>query len=174
MNTAINQGCDKVIIDVRGNGGGNSNACVRLLDAMEMEPPQYGMFIRYSPEAKEQVGYLRKSGTFRWHASQKSKTNEAVNLVVLSDRYTFSSATMMCVLVRDGNLGTLIGEPSSNMPSNYGDILYLSLKNSHVFASVSHKQFIRPDEDNKERMLIPDIQTSAEEAYDKAVAYLQE
>ena len=174
LNTAINQGCDKVIIDVRGNGGGNSNACVRLLDAMEMEPPQYGMFIRYSPEAKEQVGYLRKSGTFRWHASQKSKTNEAVNLVVLSDRYTFSSATMMCVFVRDGNLGTLIGEPSSNMPSNYGDILYLSLKNSHVFASVSHKQFIRPDEDNKERMLIPDIQTSAEEAYDKAVAYLQE
>ena len=174
LQSAISQGCDKIIIDVRGNGGGDSNACERLLEAMGMESPQYGMFIRYSSEAKVQAGYLRKSGTFRCHASKKSKTNEAVNLVVLSDRYTFSSATMLCVFVRDGNLGTLIGEPSSNMPSNYGDILYLPLQNSHLFACVSHKQFIRPDEDNKERMLVPDIQTSAEEAYDKAVTYLHE
>ena len=172
LENAIRQGCTKVIIDVRGNGGGNSNACVRLLNAMGMEPPQYDIFIRYSPEAKEQLGYLRKNGTFRHHAAGDGKPNEAIELVVLSDRYTFSSATMLCVFVKDGNLGTLIGEPSSNMPSNYGDILYLSLPNSHLFGCVSHKQFIRPNGDTKSRQLLPDIQTSADEAYKEAIAYL--
>ena len=172
LSKKIKEGCNKVIIDVRGNGGGNSLACTRLLEAMGMKAPQYDMVIRYSKAAKEQRGYLRSSGMYRWNAKSDGKANENVNLVVLCDRYTFSSATMMCVFTRDGNLGTIIGEPSSNMPSAYGDILYFSLPNSHLYGSVSHKQFIRPDEDNKERMLVPDIETSAEDAYDIAVEYL--
>lgn len=172
LSKKVEQGCNKVIIDVRDNGGGNSQACTRLLEAMGMEAPQYGMVIRYSKEAKEQRGYLRSSGMYRWNGMGDGKGNEDINLVVLSDRYTFSSATMMCVYVRDGNLGTIIGEPSSNMPNAYGDILYFSLPNSHLYGTISHKQFIRPDEEKKERMLVPDIQTSSEEAYNKAVEYL--
>lgn len=172
LSKKIGEGCNKVIIDVRENGGGNSQACTRLLEAMGMEAPQYDMVIRYSKEAKEQRGYLRSSGTYRWNAKSDGKANEDINLVVLSDRYTFSSATMMCVYTRDGNLGTIIGEPSSNMPSAYGDILYFSLPNSHLYGTVSHKQFIRPDEENAERMLVPDIQTASEDAYSEAVRYL--
>lgn len=172
LSSRIDQGCNKVIIDVRENGGGNSQACTRLLEAMGMEAPEYDMVIRYSKEAKEQRGYLRSSGMYRWSAKSDGKANNGVNLVVLSDRYTFSSATMMCVYVRDGKLGTIIGEPSSNMPSAYGDILYFSLPNSHLYGTVSHKQFIRPDEKNKERMLVPDIQTSSENAYNEALEYL--
>jgi len=80
----------------------------------------------------------------------------------------------MCIYVRDGKLGTLIGEPSSNMPNAYGDILYFVLPNSHLYGTVSHKQFIRPDETNNERMLVPEIQTTSEDAYDAAVKYLTE
>lgn len=170
----IGEGCNKVIIDVRGNGGGNSNACERLLEAMDMKAPQYDMVIRYSKEAKEQRGYLRSNGMYRWKAKSEGKPNEDIDLVVLCDRYTFSSATMMCVYVRDGKLGTLIGEPSSNMPNAYGDILYFVLPNSHLYGTVSHKQFIRPDETNNERMLVPEIQTTSEDAYDAAVKYLRE
>ena len=169
----IQQGCTKVIIDARGNGGGDSLACTRLLKAMGMEEPNYSIFIRYSKEAKEQCGYLRAHGSYKNSPSVQNKTNDAIHLVVLCDKYTFSSATMLCVFVKDGRLGTLIGEPSSNMPSNYGDILYLSLPNSHLFASVSHKQFIRPNGDITTRMLLPDIQTEPEDAYSKALEYLK-
>lgn len=172
LSKKIGDGCNKVIIDVRENGGGNSQACTRLLEAMGMEAPQYDMVIRYSKEAKEQRGYLRSGGMYRWNAKSDGKANQDVDLVVLSDRYTFSSATMMCVFVRDGKLGTIIGEPSSNMPNAYGDILYFSLPNSHLYGTISHKQFIRPDEENTERMLVPDIQTSSEDAYNMAVEYL--
>lgn len=172
LSKKIEEGCDKVIIDARENGGGNSMACTRLLTAMGMKAPEYDMVIRYSKAAKDQRGYLRSSGRYRFNAISDGKANANVNLVVLCDRYTFSSATMMCVFTRDGKLGTIIGEPSSNMPSAYGDILYFSLPNSHLFGTVSHKQFIRPEEENKERMLVPDIQTTPEEAYDAAVKYL--
>ncbi|MBQ7775542.1 MAG: hypothetical protein IJ379_06440 [Lachnospiraceae bacterium] len=155
-----------------GNGGGDSDACERLLNAMGMEAPKYDILLRYSEEA----GYLRKSGTHHYKPSigAVGKKNEKVNLVVLCDRYTFSSATMLLVYVRDGGLGTIIGEPSSNQPNNYGEICNISLTNTHLYASVSHKKFIRPDADNKERMLIPDIETVPEEAYKVAVEFLNE
>ena len=174
LSQKVEEGCTKVIIDVRENGGGSSNACERLLEAMDMKAPQYDMVIRYSEDAKEQRGYLRSNGMYRWNAKSDGKPNENIDLVVLCDRYTFSSATMMCVYVRDGKLGTLIGEPSSNMPNAYGDILYFVLPNSHLYGTVSHKQFIRPDGTNNERMLVPEIQTTSEDAYDAAVKYLRE
>lgn len=174
LSKKVEEGCKKVIIDVRENGGGNSDACVRLLEAMDMKAPQYDMVIRYSEDAKEQRGYLRSNGMYRWNAKSDGKPNKDIDLVVLCDRYTFSSATMMCVYVRDGKLGTLIGEPSSNMPNAYGDILYFVLPNSHLYGTVSHKQFIRPDKTNNERMLVPEIQTTSEDAYDAAVKYLRD
>lgn len=172
LENALQQGCCKVIIDARGNGGGNSNACELLLSAMNMTAPEFDMAIRYSPEAKEQIGYPYSSGIYRHQGSDESRANENVHLAVLCDRYTFSSANMLCVWVRDGGLGVIIGEPSPNSPSHYGDILYLSLPHSHIFATVSHKRFVRPDEDNTENMLVPDIRTTSDEAYQRALEYM--
>ncbi len=57
LESAVKNGCGKVLMDVRGNGGGNSNACKRLLTAMGMEAPEYDMLVRFSKEAKEQAGH---------------------------------------------------------------------------------------------------------------------
>jgi len=173
LQKAVEADCRKVIIDVRGNGGGNSNACTRLLNAMGMDAPRYDMLVRYSPLARQQRGYLRTDGQYRSRGSNNPvKGNELVKLAVLCDRYTFSSATMMCVYVRDGGHGVLVGEPSSNMPSAYGDILSFSLTHSHVNGIISHKQFIRPDENNTERMLEPDIAVDPQAAYEAAMEWL--
>ena len=164
-------GCTKVIIDARGNGGGTSNACERLLNAMGMRAPDYGALIRYSKPAKEQLGYLRSSGFCRMQPNPNARQNERVQLVVLCDRYTYSSATMLCVYVRDGNLGTLIGEPSSNMPNHYGNITFFALENSHLYVSVSHTRFLRPSGETEGRMLVPDIETSSGDAYQAALEF---
>lgn len=172
LKQAVANGCTKVIIDARGNGGGSSNACERLLNAMGMKAPRYGMLVRYSQMAKAQKGYLRSSGTCLMKPSPAARQNENVNLVVLCDRFTYSSATMLCVFVRDGKLGTLIGEASSNMPNHYGDITFVALENSHLYASVSHKRFLRPSGETESRMVVPDIETSSKEAYQAALDYL--
>lgn len=172
LKKAVEGGCTKVIIDARGNGGGSSNACERLLEAMGMKAPNYGTLVRYSPAAKTQKGYLRSSGTFRNAPNASARQNSRVQLVVLCDRFTYSSATMLCVYVQDGKLGTLIGEPSSNMPNHYGDITYVALENSHLYASVSHKRFLRPSGETNGRMVVPDIETSSENAWQAALDYL--
>lgn len=174
LEKAISNGCTKVIIDARGNQGGNSNACEKLLRAMEMYPPGYSEILtRFSSQAAEQRGYTKKDGIYKEKSSEKGrKENEAVNLAVLSDRNTFSSANMLCIWVQDGKLGKIIGEGSSNNPNSYGDILTFTLKNSELGMSVSHRRYIRPDRTRKENMLIPDIEIPAADAYDKAVEYL--
>ena len=174
MEEAVKGGTTKFIIDVRGNGGGNSDACVRLLNALGMKAPQYDMFVRYSEEAAKQNGYIWKSGQACYEGADTGKANDKVELVVLCDRETFSSATILLVFVRDAGLGTIIGEPSANMPSAYGDIIYFTLDNSHVWGTISHKRFIRPDGENEERMLIPDIQTEPEDALEEALKYLNQ
>lgn len=172
LKKAVDGGCTKVIIDARGNGGGSSNACERLLEAMDMKAPSYGTLVRYSPAAKTQKGYLRSSGTFRNAPDASSRQNAQVQLVVLCDRFTYSSATMLCVYVQDGKLGTLIGEASANMPNHYGDITYVALENSHLYASVSHKRFLRPSGETESRVVAPDIATTSDDAYRTAVDYL--
>ncbi len=172
LKQAVDNNCTKVIIDARGNGGGSSNACERLLNAMGMKAPSYGMLLRYSQAAKEQRGYLRSGGSLIMKPDPAARQNENVNLVVLCDRFTYSSATMLCVYVRDGKLGTLIGEASSNMPNHYGDITFVALENSHLYASVSHKRFLRPSGETESRTLVPDIETSAKDAYQAALDFL--
>ncbi|MBE5814187.1 MAG: hypothetical protein E7320_03135 [Clostridiales bacterium] len=172
LKEAVANGCTKVIIDARGNGGGSSNACERLLNAMGMKAPSYGMLVRFSPEAKVQKGYLRSGGSLVMKPDPSAKQNPDVELVVLCDRYTYSSATMLCVYVRDGGLGTLVGEASANMPNHYGDITFVALENSHLYASVSHKRFLRPSGETESRIVMPDVVTTSREAYQAAVELL--
>lgn len=178
LKTAVKHGCGKVIIDVRGNGGGTSYAVETLLEAMGMEYPTFGSLIRYSPEVKkvmEENGYegYRDRGISKSYGDiYAAKQNEAVQLIVLSDRHTFSAATMLCTYVRDGKLGKIVGEPSFNQPNAYGDFINVTLEHSKIEMYVSHKQLIRPDDANTDNMLIPDVEVYAEDAYEKSVEML--
>ena len=173
LEQALARGTKKVIIDARGNEGGNSDACIKLLKALGMVPPEYGMFVRFSREAATQNGYTCDSGSFKKERDKTVIQNPSIQLVVLTDRHTFSSATMLAVYVRDGGLGTIIGEPSPNSPSCYGDVIFFHLDNSHLFGTISHKMFDRPDDRKMdENMLIPDITTNSGEALSVAEKFL--
>lgn len=174
LERAINTGCHKVMIDVRGNSGGDSEACSLLLNELGMSIPESTTICRYSSFAAEQRGYTEKEGLVTYKESiEAEKLGNPIELVVLSDKYTFSSATLLCTWVRDGKLGKIIGEASSNQPNAYGDILVFTLENSKIKIGISHKKFIRPDQYTEENMLIPDIETSAEDAYQQGVEYLK-
>ncbi len=159
LKKALESGVTKIIIDVTNNRGGNSKACTRLLNAMGMTPPSYGCFIRYSELAHENRG-VPSEGFEKYDPDKtQAKRNEKINLVVLTNERTYSSATMIAVFVKDGGLGTIIGTPSSNSPSAYGDILYYQLPVSKINVAISYKRFLRPDTNADQRILIPDIVT---------------
>lgn len=174
LKETIQNGITKVIIDIRDNPGGNSQACEKLLKAMDMDVPSYGVYIRYSNLVRSQYGSLPSEG-FEHHAPDKTtaKRNENIQLVVLMNEKTFSSATMMATFVKDGNLGTVIGRPSSNAPSSYGDILYYRMSNSKIDVSISFKRFLRPDIEENQRILLPDIITDYNtDTLETAINYL--
>lgn len=154
---AADSGVTRVIIDVRNNPGGDSTACEKLLAAIGMQPPGYGMYVRKSPLAVAQ-----RNVTVDWNANikpdlSKAKANPQISLVVLTNEFTYSSATMLAVWAQDGKLGTVIGYPSANSPSCYGDVLSFQLKNGGIKGQVSFKRWLRPDTNADQHMLHPDI-----------------
>lgn len=178
LKDAVGAGTNKVVIDVRGNGGGNSKACEQLLNAMGMEVPQYGVYMRYSPLVHETYpdNFPESTGDMRYEPNPgTAKANPDIELVVLTDEVTYSSATMMGVFVQDGKLGTIIGRPSANAPNSYGDIIWLQIGDGLLSGTVSFKQFLRPDVNAAGDELVPDIVTAVEEdALQTALDYLAE
>ncbi len=176
LKSAIDAGVQDVIIDARGNGGGHTAAPILILNAMGMYPPDFSkIVVRYSKWAKELMGYTQDEGIeiYNNNDTKGIKTNESINLIVLSDRDTFSSAKDLLLWVRDEKFGKIIGEPSTNKPNSYGGSFKFTLKNSKVDVSIAHNLSIRADASNQEDMLIPDIETSSEDAYDVAIEMIK-
>jgi hypothetical protein len=174
LKKAVKDGVTKVIIDVRDNPGGNSSACVKLIEAMGMRAPRFGAYIKYSALAHKHYKEFPSKGTETYKPKKSTaKRNDKINLVVLTNGNTFSSATMMATFVKDGSLGTVIGTPSKNAPSSYGDILYYELPFSGIDVSISFKRFLRPDTETDQRILMPDIVTEHnEDILETAINYL--
>ncbi|HHX69665.1 MAG TPA: hypothetical protein GX708_16665 [Gallicola sp.] len=171
----VNNGVNKVIIDLRHNGGGNSEAGRFLLEAMDMAPPSYGSLVRLGPLYTEKAENIKRAEGFIEYKANLSDSikNSSINLVVLTSIETFSSATMFGVWVQDGQLGTIIGQASKNAPNAYGDMLIFDLPNTKLSLEVSYKYFIRPDENNSKDTLKPDILVPFEEdSLDVAINFL--
>ena len=173
LKQALSSGVSRVIIDVRGNSGGDSSACSQLLAAMGMQPPNYGMYRRKSQLAASRYSGITDWGTIMGPSCSTAVMNPRISLAVLTNEFTFSSANMLAVWTQDGKLGTVIGYPSANSPSCYGDVLSFQLKNSGVIGQVSFKRWLRPDVNADQRMLHPDIPVAiGDDALKAAVGFL--
>lgn len=174
LKIALREGVSRVIVDARDNPGGNSNACEKILNTMGMRVPSYGVIRRNSPLASAQRGYGRKDGFVEHSRSlDGAKQNPDISLAVLVNDGTFSSATMLAVWVQDGKLGRVVGYPSANAPTSYGDILNYTLPRTGVEVIISHKQFQRPDASADQTTLTPDVFVPyGEDALQTALALL--
>jgi len=156
-----------IAIDLRKNTGGDSqviNEFMRYIDIDEYL--FYTGDIRFSKQASEQRGYIKKSGyksyPKRTIVNKKVSDKDLIyngRIYVLTSSYTFSSGNWFAVVIRDNNLGTIVGEPTGNQPSSYGDILRFQLPVSGFKFYVSHKKWVRPNTDNDpENSLYPDVE----------------
>lgn len=174
LRQAVAGGVTRVIIDVRNNPGGASRACEKLLNVIGMQIPQYGMYARKSPLAVAQLGNMDGWNTNIKPDAAAARKTLHISLAVLTNEFTFSSATMMAVFAQDGKLGTVIGYPSANSPSSYGDVLSFQLNNSGLKGQVSYKRWLRPDVNADQHILHPDIVVPiGGDALQTAVNYLE-
>ncbi|MGI6140316.1 MAG: S41 family peptidase [Caldicoprobacterales bacterium] len=156
------EGVYNVIVDLRGNSGGNS------LVADE--------FIRYLPVEDYKLGSSNvRFGPFIWKNQPRQQKNQQAEYVFSGDVYvltgtdSFSAAMDFATLLSDNGLCTVVGEIPGNMPSSYGDILYFQTPNALLAFTVSYKYFIRPDATKSDLPLLPDLQVPARDAMEETL-----
>lgn len=158
------QGIGNVAVDLRDNGGGNSMVA--------------NEFIRYLPVDTYRVdGYVHRLGCFmldytgdEYMVIENQRYTDLTfdgNVYLLTDSGSFSSAMLFTAYIKDNELGTVIGEPPGNDPNGFGDIAQFRLSNSGLYMSVSTKQFVRPDRDCADSLVMPDVECPGTEAMNR-------
>lgn len=176
------KGLQGLIIDLRENGGGNSNLGLALLQYITDKPfrmaggstwkvsQPYKDFIHAKGQDTGQAGlhmahYLKKENGTLIEAKQKGYYKPGKNplrysgpVVVLIGPRTFSSANMTANAIQDFKLATLIGEPSGEPANDYGELYQGQLPNTGIPFVTSTKMFIRANGDvNDKNPVLPDI-----------------
>ncbi|MFO7712749.1 MAG: S41 family peptidase [Dehalococcoidia bacterium] len=154
---------ETVVIDLRENIGGQSRVVESFLEYLPAESYlTYGSTIRYSEQAAERIGMRRTRGTSTYPPStrrvQPVDDPFKGDVFILIGNRTFSAGNWIAVVFRDNDLATIIGEPTGNAPSSFGDMISFQLPNSRFVLGVSYKYFTRPDPSNDPQdTLYPDI-----------------
>ena len=182
IKNAISNGINKFIIDIRNNLGGTADANERILDALNIESATNGAIIRLSNNIKRQfkssynfddISEDKINYVFYKPKLKSAKKNDNIKLVLLTSKYTYSSAMQLALEISDGNLGLVIGEIPSNAPCCFGDMYYSETPRLKLPFKVSHKYFLRPNLKKGFNNFIPNIEIDGKRALNKAVFYLK-
>jgi C-terminal processing protease CtpA/Prc len=85
------------------------------------------------------------------------------DLYLLVGPNTFSSANMFAAVIQDNRIGAIIGEPTGNQPTCYGEPLSFTMPVTGIRFRISHKQFFRPDvRRDDEDCIYPDFEVYRE------------
>ncbi|MDR1597518.1 MAG: hypothetical protein LBR89_01090 [Holosporales bacterium] len=150
----------RIVVDLRENCGGDSRVCAE--------------FLQYLPckSYLDVKGIVRKGGQLQpFNPGRKpNKVHDKLafhgEVFVWTSPRTFSSATMLAILIKDNGLGKIIGVPSGNAPNAFGDRVDCTLPNSKLYFVTTFKKFFRPDGFNNEDAL--SIDDVADEIYERA------
>jgi hypothetical protein len=176
-----------LIVDVRRNGGGDSQFGDELLAHMTSTPyrlaarkewkmsHEYRSYLKHHLNASIRwlpIEYLFGIGRRMFSGPDgKIMVNEipldkhkrvppafAGPLCLLAGAGTFSSATMLVDAVKTYKLGTVIGEETGGLPTAFGDIYMFQLPASRFTVSVSSATWVRASGDTTEKDgVMPDV-----------------
>ena len=166
----------KLVVDMRYNGGGNSLLGDILLDFLGIsmnDVRPFKSYLRVSgflqgcyPSLFVSEKYDKMKGMLVEQKEivanpfcdvPKVKKRFHGETVFIQGQNTFSSANLLLTLIKDNGLFPLIGTPTSQSPTCYGDVLPIQLPFTNTCLHISHSYFLRPNEANVETSLSPDI-----------------
>ena len=146
-------GVQRIAVDLRANGGGNSRVVdefIRYLDVDEYR--SYGGAVRVSEASIAQrgangaePGFHEFEGAVHHNARVTSVPPFGGEVFVLTSPATFSSGNWFAVVLGDNGLATILGEPTGNAPSAFGDVLTFALPETNFSFGMSFKRWLRPD-----------------------------
>lgn len=179
------QDINDLIVDVRYNGGGNSNVGDILLKYIAPKPfAQYGKtLVKVTPTTIALTGnryekphtYIIPEDSVSRHEPLSEAQRFRGNVYLLTSHTTFSSASSFAWAFKEAGCGTVIGEETGGMSVHYGDVIGFRLPNSGLTVNVSHKRFWLPGADENDiHGVIPDIICPQDEALETALKCIEE
>ncbi|MFA6584693.1 MAG: S41 family peptidase, partial [Elusimicrobiaceae bacterium] len=145
-----------LMIDIRSNGGGNSNMGELIMKHITHKP-----FHTFS-QVQEKISRIRLenddnlkrysvslAGLLRTGYSTETSYDAPADffggkVYLMTDNGTFSSAADFATMFRDYECGDIIGYETGGLPICFGDTLTIQLKNSAIPFTVSFKKFYGP------------------------------
>jgi hypothetical protein len=79
------------------------------------------------------------------------------NLYVLTSKQTFSAGTLLSVVIKDNNIGTIVGEETSDNPTMYACIMIFELPNTKINIQNSAQYSLRPGGFDDQKGVLPDF-----------------
>ncbi len=168
-----------LIIDLRENGGGDSQLGELLLRYFNRKPYIFAGGMKWKISApyktflKGQANYneadnrfymSQKDGETYVYINKELKKPEAKEpffsgkVAFLIGTGTFSSANMLADGVVSYQLAKTFGEPTGESPNDFGEMYNFMLPNSYVIARGSTKMFTRANKDEKDfGPVVPDV-----------------
>jgi len=148
---------ENIAVDLRGNGGGNSGVANAFLQYINVDMyNSWDSAVRFGPVLWKNKNVVIKN--------IKKDNPFTGSLYVLTDVYSYSSAMDFAMLIKDNNLGLVLGEASGNSPDSYGDNLYFQMPNSKLYFSVSHKKWYRVNKEKAGLPIEPDYECASADA----------
>jgi hypothetical protein len=145
-----------LIIDLRSNGGGNSNMGDYILSYLYDRPFRAFSKVEIKTDGKVTISYPVERAIPRPEAFFSGR------VYLLIDNATFSSATDFAVMFRDYKIGTIVGYETGGLPTTFGDLSSFRLNNSGIPCGVSFKRFYgpKPRPGDDEHGVLPDVALS--------------
>ena len=151
-----------LVIDLRYNGGGNSLLGDQLLQFLGInldDIHSYQTHIRRSSFLITHYPHLFSTRTDNHTetAWMKDIPPFSGQVYFLQGQNTFSSANYLLTTIKDNALFPILGTPTSQKPTCFGDVLPVCIPLTGIRGFVSHSYFIRPRKEDKADTLTPDI-----------------
>lgn len=154
-----------IIIDIRNNGGGTTNSSEILIRYISKGKIKNGLIeSKISKEFKEVYRNDKEIQNAKLGSILKRKRQQLNSLgrydgkvFVLSGGGSFSTATSFLAMVKDNELGIIVGTESGTFASAYGEPYLIVTPNTKNKILISTKYIIRPNEERSKHGVIPDI-----------------
>ena len=163
----------KLVVDMRYNGGGNSMLGDQLLQYLGVDTDsisKYKTFVRksdflfkcmpdfYDWSKCNQGELISMEDSENLPFLPKIKKRFEGKVIFIQGQNTFSSANYLLTTIKDNNLFPIIGTPTSQKPTCFGDVLPVELPFTGTKGYISHSYFERPDVSRNELdCLYPDF-----------------
>ncbi|MAJ71057.1 MAG: hypothetical protein CBB67_012230 [Alteromonadaceae bacterium TMED7] len=161
------QKAQTLIIDIRGNTGGQSDAGAQIIQYLTDKPVPQG-FVAIEKLNSDTIGWFGYRGEPGEVIELSVESDGMIEPVAPSlqfkgdvwgviDRMSYSAAILFATTIQDNQLGKLMGEPTGGYANQTGNLTPFYLPNTRLLMLAPGRYIVRPSGNKAKQPVMPDV-----------------